>query len=138
MKSRPKGSNTVEVEESSEYKRPKASHVVTKIIRVKNDSFRVLKRMFRLLPGEYAAKDLDWKGFVGATNDARFLATQSGGSAVVFAREGEGSIVFHKPNSDLRLQRLSRGCCSLGGNACERDIIGRERCLLTWYLRCNV
>jgi hypothetical protein len=61
------------VDKNSDDKRPKESHVVAKIICVKNGSFWVLKRMFPLLPGEYATKDLDWKSFVGVMRNFLLL-----------------------------------------------------------------
>jgi len=41
----------------------------------------------------------------GAMEDAGFPATQSGGSAVTFVREGEGRIVFHKPHPVAKIEQ---------------------------------
>jgi hypothetical protein len=65
---------------------------------VKPETSRFLARMYPITPEKYAAKLLDWMSFVLAMDDAGFLATHSGESAVAFTEEVEGRIVLHKPH----------------------------------------
>jgi hypothetical protein len=74
-------------------------------IQVKSESMRVLTRMFPCTPEEYSGKPVDWRSFVGAMEDARFPAAQSGGSAVTFMKEGQDRVVFHKPHPVAKIKQ---------------------------------
>jgi len=39
-------------------------------------------------------------------DDAGFMAANSGGSAVIFTKEGEGRIVFHKPHPVAKIDQV--------------------------------
>jgi hypothetical protein len=77
-----------------------------KKIHVKSETVRVLSRMFPATCEEHVAKPLDWRSFSVAMEDAGFLASQSGGSAVTFSKEGEGRIVFHKPHPIAKIDQI--------------------------------
>jgi hypothetical protein len=82
-------------------------------VTVKPESMWILCRMFPARLEEYVAKPLDWRRFVDAMRDAGFETGHLGGSAVMFAQEGKGKIVFHKPHpvakvDQVMLQRWGR------------------------------
>jgi HicA toxin of bacterial toxin-antitoxin, len=70
-------------------------------INVKPENHKVFMTMY---PSKDAAEKptkkslLDWRKFVGAMTDAGFSASGSGGSAVTFAHETGGRIIFHRPH----------------------------------------
>jgi hypothetical protein len=55
---------------------------------------------------ETASKGADWDTFVHAMNATGFSAHGGGGSAVIFEREGEGRIVFHKPHPVAKIDSV--------------------------------
>lgn len=75
-------------------------------IMVKPETHRVLTRLYPTTATDYSAKPLDWRTFVVAMEDVGFLATQSGGSAVAFIKEGEGRIVLHKPHPVAKIEQI--------------------------------
>lgn len=110
IKSRPDGITTVtflpEVSDSRAANKP----LSTPTVFVKNESIRVLSRMFPSTTEEYSAKPLDWKSFVVAMEDAGLFASQSGGSAVTFAKQGMGRIVFHRPHPIAKVDQTMLQC----------------------------
>lgn len=84
--------------------------VSTPTLLIKPESIRVLSRLFPSTTEEYAAKPLDWKSFVIAMEDAGLFASQSGGSAVTFAKQGMGRIVFHKPHPIAKVDQAMLQC----------------------------
>lgn len=107
-KSRPEASPNVPAEVGKEQQfnvneDPELSPAPT--LTVKSESLRVFLRMFPSTPQEYCAKPLDWKSFVRAMEDVGFPAEQSGGSAVMFSKDGLGRIVFHKPHPVAKIEQ---------------------------------
>jgi hypothetical protein len=74
-------------------------------IQVKLESMRVLTRVFPCTPEEYLGKPVDWRSFIGAMEDAGFLAAQLGGSTVTFTKEGQGRIVFYNPHLVAKIEQ---------------------------------
>jgi hypothetical protein len=66
-------------------------------IKVSPRSKRILLRMFPSSIEEFGEGSLHWNKFVEARKNAGFAAVNSSGSAVVFIKDGQGRIVFHRP-----------------------------------------
>lgn len=107
-KSRPEVSPNVQTEIGKEEQigiDEEAEHSPVPTLTVKSESLRVFLRMFPSTLEEHSAKPLDWKSFVRAMEDVGFPAEQSGGSAVTFAKDGLGRIVFHKPHPVAKIEQ---------------------------------
>lgn len=75
-------------------------------VQLKPESIQVLTRLFPASIEEYSAKPLDWRTFLTAMEDAGFMAINSGGSAVIFTKEKEGRIVFHRPHPVAKIEQV--------------------------------
>jgi predicted RNA binding protein YcfA (HicA-like mRNA interferase family) len=75
------------------------------MIKVSPQSQRVFVSMFPSQSEEHVAKPLEWTKFVEAMRDAGFAAAHSGGSAMVFTKDGQGRIVFHKPHPVAKIDQ---------------------------------
>jgi hypothetical protein len=110
IKSRPDGITTMTVLPENLESNDVDESTPTPTLLVKSETIRVLSRMFPSTTEEYAAKLLDWKSFVVAMEDAGLLASQCGGSAVTFAKEGMGRIVFHRPHPVAKVDQTMLQC----------------------------
>jgi len=79
---------------------------------VSANNLSLFKRMYPTPNHAPAKVPVDWKHFLQAMVDAGFAVAQSRGSAVMFSKT-EGSIVFHRPHPDpkidpVRLQAMGK------------------------------
>lgn len=68
---------------------------------MKLESHKIFMNMFPSDDGTNTPQKkglLDWRKFVDAMTDAGFSASGSGGSAIIFANDNGGKIIFHRPH----------------------------------------
>jgi hypothetical protein len=81
----------------------------TETYAVKPDSLRPFQHMYPATPQGHVFKPIDWRVFVAAMADTGFVATQAGGSAVMFEKAGQGRIVFHRPHPMGKIDAVMLG-----------------------------
>lgn len=85
---------------------PESTTSTPQSIQINRESIRVMSRMYPSTVDDFNGKPIEWKSFVAFLADARFPASQSGGSAVTFVKDGEGRIVFHKPHPVTKIDEI--------------------------------